>query len=82
MVDSKVVCWQAFRRSQKERGLAEVRLVTSDTPISSPRWAGCPKGLGTRLCRAISGPLRNAKVGRSRCLPGRLRALETRLDAP
>jgi hypothetical protein len=32
--------------------------------------------------RAISGPLGTAKAGRLRCLEGRLRGLETRLDAP
>ena len=49
------------------------------SPVPGP---GVSKRFGTRLCRAISGPLGTAKASRLRCLAGRLRSLETRLEAP
>jgi Transposase, Mutator family len=77
------VYWRAFLRSQKERGPAGVRLAISDQHAGLAAALGRVfQGVGHQPCRAISGPLGTAKAGRSRCLPGKLRSLETRLDAP
>ena len=70
----------------RRSGPAGVRLISDQHASLVAALSRCSKGLGTRLCWAISGPLSTAKAGRLRYPPcrrhtGHVFSLETRLDA-